>query len=283
MSMNRIKSLFISVYITALALGAVRAVWLALEKQAEAPWVLLALVPGLLFFAWLFLFKVARTGYASVVIWLGPVLAMGGLLGMGSASAEAWAWSGVIGLVCGVLYIRWYSRFGKRDSEILRVGNTLPDLVFEDAQGGAFKTADVDAGMLLMFYRGNWCPLCMAQIKEVAAQYRELEQRGIKVLFISPQPHDFTEELARKFDAPMTFLVDKDNRVAEQLGIKAEAGTPAGMEVLGYESDTVMPTVVMTDAKRRIIFADLTDNYRIRPEPETFLRVLDAEGVVAVP
>jgi hypothetical protein len=36
-----------------------------------------------------------------------------------------------------------------------------------------------------------------------------------------------------------------------------------------------MPTVIITDEQGKIIFADLTDNYRVRPEPETFLRVLD--------
>ena len=37
-----------------------------------------------------------------------------------------------------------------------------------------------------------------------------------------------------------------------------------------------LPTVIITDAKGKIVFADLTDNYRVRPEPETFLKVIDA-------
>lgn len=52
-----------------------------------------------------------------------------------------------------------------------------------------------------------------------------------------------------------------------------------GMEVLGYDSDTVMPTVIMTDATGKILFADLTDNYRLRPEPETFLKVFSQAGI----
>ena len=35
-----------------------------------------------------------------------------------------------------------------------------------------------------------------------------------------------------------------------------------------------MPTVIITDAERRIIFTHQTDNYRVRPEPATFLRAL---------
>jgi hypothetical protein len=77
----------------------------------------------------------------------------------------------------------------------------------------------------------------------------------------------------------MTFLVDAANRMAEKLGIKAQAGLPAGLEALGYDSDTVMPTVVITDASGVILFADLTDNYRVRPEPDVFLEVFSRAGI----
>jgi hypothetical protein len=77
----------------------------------------------------------------------------------------------------------------------------------------------------------------------------------------------------------MRFLVDTDNAMAKRLGIAAPNGLPMGMEVLGYDSDTVMPTVIMTDATGKILFADLTDNYRLRPEPETFLKVFSQAGI----
>jgi hypothetical protein len=74
---------------------------------------------------------------------------------------------------------------------------------------------------------------------------------------------------------PFRFLVDTGNSTAEQLGIAIDNGIPFGFQVLGYDSDTVMPTVVVTDAAGTILMADQTDNYRIRPEPQTFLKVLE--------
>ena len=70
-------------------------------------------------------------------------------------------------------------------------------------------------------------------------------------------------------------MTDRANKVAKQLDIFTKTGIPAGFQVLGYDSDTVLPTVVITDNTNKIIFADLTDNYRVRPEPETFLKVID--------
>ena len=57
-------------------------------------------------------------------------------------------------------------------------------------------------------------------------------------------------------------------------GIASSSGIPAGMEILGYDSETVMPTVLLTDTGGTIVYSHQTDNYRVRPEPGTFLEVM---------
>lgn len=118
----------------------------------------------------------------------------------------------------------------------------------------------------------------MRPIKEIAGQYKELEQRGVNMIFISPQPHKYSNNLANKYKLNFNFLTDVNNKVAKQLNIFAKNGIPTGFQVFGYDSDTVLPTVIITDTNGKIVFADLTDNYRVRPEPETFLKVIDALG-----
>ena len=183
---------------------------------------------------------------------------------------------GFIGFLGWFLYNFWYSRFGRKSNQTLVPGNQLPSFLLEDVQGNKFDSRSlIGKPALMLFYRGNWCPLCMAQIKEIAAQYRELDSRGVQIILISPQSHKNSIKLAQQFDVPFKFLIDTDSRAAKQLGIFHKNGVPLGMEMLGYDSDTVLPTVLITDKDGKIIFADLTDNYRVRPEPETFIRVLD--------
>ena len=62
---------------------------------------------------------------------------------------------------------------------------------------------------------------------------------------------------------------------ARQLGISRSNSIPFGMQLLGYSSEAALPTVVVIDANGRILFTDLTDNYRHRPEPEKLISVLD--------
>lgn len=180
-----------------------------------------------------------------------------------------------------ILYLKWYSIFKDRRNETLEVGNQLVEFQLENSYKEQVSSSSfLGNPSIFLFYRGNWCPLCMAQIKEIAAQYEELDKLGVSTVLISPQPHKHTKKLADKFNLNFHFLVDYKNKVAKQLGILAKNGIPAGFQVLGYDSDTVMPTVVITNKEGKIIFADLTDNYRVRPEPELFLKIIK-ESIVA--
>lgn len=279
--MNRIKSLFISGWIALVFAGLARAGYVLWQDSTLTAWywVVAAMAPGAGFFVWLFVGDVARAERAPRVVFALSLIPLFGIMFSGVVSVEIWFWVAVVGSLGSAMYEWWYSRFGNRDSDILVEGKPLPALEFELPDGSLMQTESLNKPMLMIFYRGNWCPLCMAQVKEIAGQYRTLADKGVEVMLISPQPHKESASLAERFEAPMTFLVDKANRMAEKLGIKAEAGLPTGLEALGYDSDTVMPTVIMTDAAGTIIFADLTDNYRVRPEPDVFLEVFAKAGI----
>lgn len=180
-----------------------------------------------------------------------------------------------------ILYIKWYSFFDNRNvNPIIKIGNTLPNLELQDPEKNKVNTsAFLGNPSIFLFYRGNWCPLCIAQIQEIVSQYKELEKRNVNVVLISPQPHNQTKSLAKKFEVNFNYLVDKGNKAAKQLQIFSSNGLPMGLQILGYDSDTVMPTVIITDKKGKIIFADLTNNYRVRPEPEIFLQILDKNNL----
>ena len=281
-----LKSFFIGGY------PVIALILLALPFMAETqiPYWLLgsSLMAGLafpLFLANLFLYRTARTSANLSFLFVIPasmlILSVIGILIMGIEFTQVSfpIIAMLVALIGNLFYVFWYSRFGREKNTVLEVGKRLPEFSLKDAAGKEVTSKEIgNQASLIMFYRGNWCPLCMAQIKEVAAQYRELESRGIKIYMVSPQSEGHTNSLAKRFDVNMNFLIDEDNKAADSLQIKAENGLPMGLQALGYDSDTVMPTVVMTNSAGKIIFADLTDNYRVRPEPEDFLRVFDEQG-----
>ena len=271
--MNLLKSVFISVFFTWLALVSLYA-FTQLLKGAEPllAWLGLALTgfAPLAFFLKAFLFKSPRTPRHpveySIVSGLGLAMTMAMSFRYGEATGAIHVWAGIT-LLGWFVYLRWYSVFRGRNSQALSVGSRLPVFELESMDGHVVSSESLmTKPHLLLFYRGNWCPFCTAQIEQLATNYQQLEAMGVKVILISPQPQGKNQTLAARFDVPMTFLRDRNGTAAKQLGIQHEWGTPMGIQVFGYESDSVFPTLLVTDAQGLIIFSDHTDNYRVRPE-----------------
>lgn len=188
----------------------------------------------------------------------------------------------VAALMTGLYYLYdyWYARLDRTASNV-KLGAPLPAFALTLAGGETMASDDLKGSpSILLFYRGNWCPLCVAQIKELAARYNELKQQGVRVLLVSPQSQRHTKSIAAKFDAAMEFAEDAGNEAAKALGIENQFGTPFGMQALGYKSHTVMPTVIILDADGVVQWVHETDNYRVRPEPDTFFTVLREKKLI---
>jgi len=278
--LNLLKSLYISTFITWLTVVSVYAfIQIIRGTEPLLSWAGLALAAfaPLAFFIKAFLFKSPRTPrhpveYSSLC-GLGLVMTIAISFRYGQAAGAIHVWAGIT-LLAWLIYLRWYSVFRSRDTRLLKVGSQLPEFSLESLDGTTVSSRDFMTGPhLLLFYRGNWCPFCTAQIEELAASYQRLEKMGLTVVLISPQPIEKNQQMAARFQIPMIFLRDPGGMAAKQLGIMHEWGTPMGLQILGYESDSVLPTLLITDAKGSIIFSDQTDNYRVRPE------LADIEGL----
>jgi len=278
---NILKSLFISLF-------PAFAIFIFLQssiqlKQNDFSYYLLGNIISsftiIFFFSGLFIKPRARTSRAlktfSILIFLGFIISLIGVLTTNTQGFSNILLSFLL-FIGWILYIKWYSVFKNRNNSILKTGNKLPSFELENTDNQSVLSGSFLGQITIyIFYRGNWCPLCMAQIKEVVQEYKELEKRNVTMVLISPQPHSYTKSLANKHQVPFHFLKDVENSAAKKLGIFHNAGIPAGFQVLGFETDTVMPTVIITDINGKIIFADLTDNYRVRPEPKVFLDIID--------
>lgn len=269
---NLFKSIFISTFPVFALIITVR-IFVQLEFNLANIGLLLTALPIVVFFSLLFIKPVARTS-TNLLLHTIPLI-IGTALTLFSFNVNAI----IINVALAItwfLYLAWYSNFENRDKNVIQVGKQLPQIPFENTENQNITISEVDSDFkILLFYRGNWCPLCMAQIKEIVDSYKELSKRKAEVFLISSQPHKFTKSLAKKYDVPFHFLIDVKNENAKKLNLVHENGLPMGFQVFGYESDVVLPTVIITNKQNEVIFADLTDNYRVRPEPSTFIKIID--------
>ncbi len=230
------------------------------------------------FMGWLFITKKPRTSASQTLLTFSEFAGIA-LLVIGSVSLSFPLIAlYTTGFIFWILFIFWYSKLPVKRSPHLQPGKALPELHFKTFSNDDFYCSSLlGKKVIYLFYRGNWCPVCMAQIKEIAGQYQDLKERGAEMLLISPQSQIKSKELSDKIGIDFKFLTDEGNKMARLLEIEHVNGVPIGNLATGYEADTVLPTVIITDEQGKIIFVDQTDNFRIRPEPSTYISVLDAQ------
>ena len=273
---DSLKQFMILPFLAALALANVHSGVMIVIDPAKQQWfaAMAAMLPMLLFMLYIATAGVGRTSRYMPWQVIGVVVGVVTLLLADKVSFVAAFYVFGLGLVGVGLYMLWYSKLERSQSPALQPGQTLPAVEFSDTDGNLLSIESMKGRrVLLLFYRGSWCPLCVAQIRELADEYRQLEARNTEVFFISPQAASESQKLARRFDIPARFIVDDNHVLANTLNIVHSRGVPKGM---GFaDTDTVLPTAVLLDEQGVIRWVDQTDNYRVRPELATFLRVLD--------
>ena len=177
-----------------------------------------------------------------------------------------------------VLAVGWYwlTQRGLRQTPAgLRPGSPLPDFEACDEQGNPLRSADLHGTpVVMLFVRGNWCPFCNAQVKNLTKHYKEIIDLGARLLLITPKPLETTRRVASFFDVDFEFWLDADLAIAKRLGLLHIAAVPKSYD-REYGRDTVWPTSLVVDAAGIIRYTALSKHISDRPDPELLLRELE--------
>ena len=181
---------------------------------------------------------------------------------------------GVIGVVAvvataGLLVYR--RKLGRPTPVALRRGQPLPDFTAADEQGNPLRSTLLSGSPTVMiFVRGNWCPFCTRQVKDLTAYYKGIVDLGAKLIFVTPKPLETTRRVAEFFEVEFDFWLDESLEVARQLGLVQPAGVPDNYHK-EYGADTVWPTSLVIDASGIIRYVALSRHVIDRPNPKTLL------------
>lgn len=147
----------------------------------------------------------------------------------------------------------------------LRPGETAPDFTLPDAAGRNVTLSALlkEGPVVLVFYRGAWCPFCNMHLHVLNESLPEFRRLGAQLVAISPQKPDKSAEQLKKKGYPFTVLSDLDSSV-----MKAYR--------LYYELD---PELVKVYKKFGLDMEDYNGPGRnVLPVPGTF--VIDRTGIV---
>jgi len=186
----------------------------------------------------------------------------------------------IIGTAAGILVLLlaawlWISKRGLRPVPTqLKPGSRLPDFDALDENGDPVRSTSLHGSpTVILFVRGNWCPFCSSQVKNLTAHYKNITALGARLVLLTPKPLETTRRVAEFFEVEFEFWLDDSLRVTEQLGLLQKSGVPISYD-REYGRDTVWPTALVIDATGIIRYTGLSKHISDRPDPELLLREL---------
>src|SRR3954452_9850176 len=179
------------------------------------------------------------------------------------------------------------TELGARTWPAKAVGDAAPDFELPDARGGSVTLAGLlsDAPVVLVFYRGAWCPYCKLQLRAFQAALADIHAAGATLVAISPQTPDNSLTLAEQAELAFPVLSDVGNAVAHRYGLVFALGaedrelhSDIGIDVTAFNGDDSWelpaPAVFVVDADGTIRYAWVAGDYRWRIGPDEALAAL---------
>jgi peroxiredoxin len=185
-----------------------------------------------------------------------------------------WVGLVVLLLAAGAAYF-YYRRHGARPvPEQLRRGRPLPDFDAVDEAGNPLHSGDLrGTPVVMIFVRGNWCPFCSRQVKNLTGYYKAIVDLGARLILVTPKPQETTKRVAEFFDVELEFWLDESLEATRELGLLLESAVPKDYYP-EYGSDTTWPASLVIDAEGVIRYVELSKHITDRPDPKTLLREL---------
>ena len=181
----------------------------------------------------------------------------------------------IIVVLAAIALIYWRFRNARKSiPDAIRRGQALPDFHATDENGDPVRSTELHGtAVVMIFVRGNWCPFCSSQVRDLSAHYKSIIDLGARLILVTPKPLETTRRVAEFFEVEFDFWLDADLAVARQLGLIQAAGVPDEHRK-EYGDDTVWPTSLVIDPSGEIRFTELSKTLIDRPNPETLLREL---------
>ncbi|MCK9923369.1 AhpC/TSA family protein [Frankia sp. AgPm24] len=167
------------------------------------------------------------------------------------------------------------------------VGTPAPRFVLPDVHGTSRALDDLLASgpVVLVFYRGAWCPYCNLQLHAFQGSLGEIEATGATLVAVSPQTPDNSLSFAEKEGLGFTVLSDLHNRVARDYGlvfrqddVPTAVQKGIGTDLADFNGDDSyelpVATTFVIDTDGTIRFRSVSADYRWRVGPEEVLAAL---------
>ena len=145
----------------------------------------------------------------------------------------------------------------------LEVRKRAPEFSLTSTSGTQVSLSDFRGNaVVLIFYRGYWCPFCVNHLEDIKTVLPTLNNQGVQVITISPDSVAKIKPMANRMANPYIFLSDPDLEAIDRYGIRLNASLPH-------------PAMVVIDKYGIVQWFYVGENYKKRPSASQLLQVIN--------
>ncbi|BDS12037.1 peroxiredoxin-like family protein [Aureispira anguillae] len=172
--------------------------------------------------------------------------------------------------------------------EPLEIGSLAPSFEAKNQAGEPIKSADLleKGAIVLVFYRGTWCPYCQKHVSELQEGLEQLIDKGANVVVVTPERPEYIKKMVKKTAATFSILHDEDYAIMEDYHTKYTIQKTDEMSFKDYvvshtkthnqddEAILPVPATYIIGKDGRIKFVHFETDYKQRSTVEMILENL---------
>jgi peroxiredoxin len=173
----------------------------------------------------------------------------------------------------------------QRNPRGLELNATAPDFTAKDQDGKAVNLHQLTkkGPVVVVFYRGNWCPYCSAELKKLQDSLVFLTDKGASVVAISPEASEGVDKTVKKAGATFPVLHDEDVQIANAYDVSYEVDEKTRTVYLEHHVDFLkineqtdkavlpVPAVYIVNKEGKIIYRFFKRDITKRPSVKDLL------------
>jgi peroxiredoxin len=188
----------------------------------------------------------------------------------------------VIALVFAVNFVQ-----AQETPEGLFIASKAPDFKAKDQYGKDIRLKDVlkQGKVVLIFYRGEWCPYCNRHLKRLEDSLQLIKDKGATVIAITPEKPENISKTVEKTGAVYSIIADEGLKIMKAYDVDFEVPENT---ITRYRNSGIdieknngangkylpVPAVYIIDKESTITYRFFDTDYKKRPSVAELLKNL---------
>lgn len=176
---------------------------------------------------------------------------------------------------------------GQEAPEGLFIASKAPDFRAKDQNGKEIRLKDLlkEGKVVLVFYRGQWCPYCNKELSRLQDSLQFIKDKGATLVAVSPELPENVDKTIEKTKAEYSILYDEGLKIMKAYDVEFELPENtltryrnAGLDIEKNNGANgkflPVPAVYIIDKESTIIYRFFEFDYKKRPNVKDLLDYL---------